>query len=51
MSDLFNPEFLDFIRALNSNDVEYIVVDGYAVILHGYNRANWRYGCLGKQNS
>lgn len=38
MSDLFNPDFLDFIQALNNNGVEYIVVGGFAVILHGYNR-------------
>jgi hypothetical protein len=38
MSDLFNPDFLDFIRVLNRNNVEYIIVGGYAVILHGYNR-------------
>jgi len=38
MSDLFNPDFLDFIQALNRNGVEYIIVGGYAVILHGYNR-------------
>jgi predicted nucleotidyltransferase len=38
MSNIFNEDFQDFIRALNNNSVEYILVGGYAVILHGYNR-------------
>lgn len=38
MSDLFNPDFLDFLRALNKSEVDYILVGGYAVILHGYER-------------
>lgn len=38
MSNIFNEDFQDFIRALNNNAVEYILVGGYAVILHGYNR-------------
>jgi len=36
--NLFNPDFLDFIRALNTTKVEYILVGGYAVNLHGYFR-------------
>jgi hypothetical protein len=35
MADLFNSDFQDFINALNGADVEYILVGGYAVILHG----------------
>ncbi|MDA0348094.1 MAG: hypothetical protein O3C43_10145 [Verrucomicrobia bacterium] len=27
-----NPDFLDFIKALNANSVDYLVVGGYAVI-------------------
>jgi len=38
MNNLFNEDFLDFIRALNENAVDYILVGGYAVILHGYSR-------------
>ncbi len=38
MGSIFNQDFLDFIDALNRSEVEYILVGGYAVILHGYNR-------------
>lgn len=38
MSAIFNDDFRDFIQALNNHDVEYILVGGYAVILHGYRR-------------
>src|SRR5271170_7595954 len=38
MSNIFNDDFRDFIQALNNNNVEYILVGGYAVILHGYRR-------------
>jgi hypothetical protein len=38
MSNIFNDDFRDFIHALNKHDVEYILVGGYAVILHGYRR-------------
>jgi predicted nucleotidyltransferase len=38
MGSIFNDDFRDFIRALNDNQVEYILVGGYAVILHGYRR-------------
>lgn len=39
MADLFNRDFQDFIEALNKAAVEYILVGGYAVILHGYIRS------------
>jgi hypothetical protein len=39
MADLFNQDFQDFIEALNRAEVEYILVGGYAVILHGYIRS------------
>ncbi len=39
MADLFNQDFQDFIEALNKAAVEYILVGGYAVILHGYIRS------------
>jgi hypothetical protein len=36
--DIFNEDFQDFISALNNNEVKYILVGGYSVILHGYSR-------------
>jgi len=46
MANIFNEHFRDFIQALNENDVEYVLVGGMAVILHGYVRgtAIWIYG-------
>lgn len=38
MGNIFNQDFRDFLQALNNNDVEYLLVGGYAVILHGYSR-------------
>jgi len=38
MGDIFNVDFQDFIRCLNDANVEYMLVGGYAVIIHGYNR-------------
>jgi len=38
MANIFNEHFRDFIQALNENDVEYVLVGGMAVILHGYVR-------------
>lgn len=35
---MFTPDFLDFIKLLNNHKVEYLVVGGYAVGLHGYPR-------------
>ncbi|MEO6037092.1 MAG: hypothetical protein ABIQ93_01685 [Saprospiraceae bacterium] len=37
-ANIFNSDFQDFVRALNTVEVDYILVGGYAVILHGYNR-------------
>ncbi len=34
-----HPDFKDFLRLLNSQGVEYLVVGGYAVGFHGYPRA------------
>jgi len=39
MGNVFNQDFQDFIEALNKAEVKYILVGGYAVILHGYNRS------------
>lgn len=38
MGTIFNSDFRDFIQALNNHNVHYILVGGYAVILHGYRR-------------
>ena len=38
MPNIFNDDFRDFIDSLNKNEVEYILVGGYAVILNGYRR-------------
>lgn len=38
MGNIFNDDFRDFIQAMNNHEVEYILVGGYAVILHGYRR-------------
>lgn len=38
MGNIFNEDFRDFIKAFNRNHVEYILVGGMAVILHGYVR-------------
>lgn len=37
--DIFNADFTDFINCLNHNNVEYILVGGYAVIIRGYSRS------------
>ncbi len=36
---LFNQDFSDFLEALSKNKVAYLLVGGYAVILHGYIRS------------
>lgn len=38
MPNIFNEDFQDFLRALNECNVQYILVGGYSVILHGYAR-------------
>lgn len=37
--NIFNPDFVDFINALNQNKVAYLLVGGYAVIIRGYSRS------------
>jgi hypothetical protein len=39
MANIFNEDFRDFIDELNKQEVEYLLVGGYAVILHGYRRS------------
>lgn len=38
MGNIFKEDFRDFIKALNVNDVRYILVGGFSVILHGRSR-------------
>ena len=35
---ILNPDFKDFVRLLTENKVEYLIVGGYAVGVHGYPR-------------
>jgi inhibitor of KinA sporulation pathway (predicted exonuclease) len=38
MGSVFNQDFEEFIHCLNEHNVAYLLVGGYSVILHGYNR-------------
>jgi len=38
MADFFNDDFKEFLKAFNNAGVDYILVGGMAVILHGYVR-------------
>ena len=38
MANIFNEDFRDFLSALNTQQVKYILVGGFSVILHGYSR-------------
>ena len=38
MGNIFNSDFWNFIVSLNTNNVRYILVGGYSVILHWYSR-------------
>lgn len=38
MGNIFNQDFIDFLSALYKHEVEYVLVGGYSVILHGYPR-------------
>ena len=38
MANILNDDFIDFLQALNRYTVRYLIVGGYAVIYHGYNR-------------
>ncbi len=51
MMAIFNEDFRDFIIALNNNDVEYILVGGYSVILHGYSRTTGDLDIWAKKDS
>ena len=38
MGNIFQTDFRDFLIALNDQNVRYLLVGGYSVILHGYSR-------------
>jgi len=38
MGNIFEDDFRDFLNALNNQKVDYILVGGYSVIIHGYPR-------------
>ena len=38
MGNIFHDDFREFIQALNNQQVDYILVGGYSVILYGYAR-------------
>jgi predicted nucleotidyltransferase len=38
MGNIFNPDFQEFLLALNNNEVKYVLVGGYSVIYHGFPR-------------
>lgn len=38
MGNIFNDDFRDFLFMLNKHQVRYVLIGGFAVILHGYSR-------------
>lgn len=36
--DIFLPDHTDILKAFNKHDVKYMLIGGYAVVFHGYNR-------------
>ncbi|MBP6447552.1 MAG: hypothetical protein KA341_12165, partial [Saprospiraceae bacterium] len=38
MTNIFNSDFQEFLKAFEDCRVEYVLVGGYSVIIHGYNR-------------
>ena len=39
MPNLFNNDFQEFLELLQKHDLNYLLVGGYAVILHGFVRS------------
>lgn len=39
MPSLFNADFIEFLELLDKNKVQFLLIGGYAVILHGYVRS------------
>ena len=41
-NNIFNPDFYEFLASFERADVEYVLVGGYSVIIHGYqNMSLW----------
>jgi predicted nucleotidyltransferase len=38
MVNIFIPEHIEILKALNEYEVQYLLIGGYAVIVHGYDR-------------
>ena len=38
MNNIFNSDFKEFLKVFEDFSVEYVLVGGYSVIIHGYNR-------------
>lgn len=38
MGNILNEDFIDFLKIFNLYKIDYILIGGYAVIYHGYNR-------------
>ncbi|MEM7571342.1 MAG: hypothetical protein AAF433_00525 [Bacteroidota bacterium] len=38
-NNVFNNDFQEFVKCLNEEEVKYLLVGGYSVILHGYSRS------------
>ena len=38
-NNIFNFDFLEFLKLLEKHDVDFLLVGGYAVVLHGYIRS------------
>lgn len=41
MANMLPPDFRDFLKLLNANEVEYLLIGGYAVTYHGYPRSTY----------
>lgn len=39
MTDIFNDDFVEYVQLLNKHNVEYVLLGGMAVNLHGYRRS------------
>lgn len=38
MNNIFNADFQEFLKAFEDSEVQYVLVGGYSVIIHGYSR-------------
>lgn len=49
-SDVWAPDFLDFVACLSTHNVDVVLVGGYAVALHGFVRATGDIDFLYRRN-